>query len=210
MQKTVGQVNRCESLCFLFVRIIRRYFVNVNPGCALADDYLGGMFKTMITPPVAAMGFAALMIASGCGSTEQETTTELADSGQTFYGSVIDIDGATDAVGLRSVLSETGRAQVKFEGEVTATCAKKGCWMDVASGEDTVFVRFQDYGFFVPTEGAEGKRTVMEGEAFFDTITVEMRKHYAEDAGESEEVIAAITEPELRLAFTATGVMIED
>jgi hypothetical protein len=35
--------------------------------------------------------------------------------------------------------------------------------MDVASGEDTVFVRFQDYGFFVPTEGAEGKRTVMEG-----------------------------------------------
>lgn len=168
------------------------------------------MFKPMITPLFAAISFAALMMASGCGSTEQETTTELADSGQTFYGSVIDIDGATDAAGLRSVLAENGRAQVKFEGEVTATCAKKGCWMDVASGEDTVFVRFQDYGFFVPTEGAEGKRTVMEGEAFFDTITVEMRKHYAEDAGESEEVIAAITEPELRLAFTATGVMIED
>ena len=33
---------------------------------------------------------------------------------------------------------------------------------------------------------------------------------YAEDAGKSEEEIAAITEPELRLAFTATGVMIED
>ena len=82
--------------------------------------------------------------------------------------------------------------------------------MDVASGEDTVFVRFLDYGFFVPTEGAEGKRTVVQGQAFYDTLTVPMLKHYAEDAGKSQEDIDAITEPELRLAFTATGVMIED
>ncbi len=82
--------------------------------------------------------------------------------------------------------------------------------MDVASGDDTVFVRFQDYGFFVPTEGAEGKRTIVEGEAFFDTLTVDARRHYAEDAGASEEEIAAIVEPELKLAFMATGVMIED
>lgn len=168
------------------------------------------MIKPTITPLFAALGLAALLTATGCGSTEQGSVTEPVDAGQTFYGSVIELDGATDAAGLRAALAENGRAQVRFEGEVTATCAKKGCWMDVASGEDTVFVRFQDYGFFVPTEGAEGKRTVMEGEAFFDTITVEMRKHYAEDAGASEEAIAAITEPELRLAFTATGVMIED
>lgn len=82
--------------------------------------------------------------------------------------------------------------------------------MDVASGTDTVFVRFQDYGFFVPTEGAEGKRTVLQGEAFYDTLTVEALRHYAEDAGKSEAEIAAIQEPELRLAFTATGVMIQD
>jgi hypothetical protein len=82
--------------------------------------------------------------------------------------------------------------------------------MDVASGEDTVFVRFLDYGFFVPTEGAEGKRTVLQGEAFYDTLSVEALRHYAEDAGKSPEEIAAITEEELRLAFTATGVMIED
>ena len=167
------------------------------------------MNKTLYIVRSLAFGAAFCSIAA-CGSSDAPAEADSVNENQTFYGSVIDIDGATDAAGLRSVLAENGRAQVKFEGEVTATCAKKGCWMDVASGEDTVFVRFQDYGFFVPTEGAEGKRTVMEGEAFFDTITVEMRKHYAEDAGESEEVIAAITEPELRLAFTATGVMIED
>lgn len=153
---------------------------------------------------------AALLVWIGCGNPETAANPQSENENQTFYGSVIDLDGAMDADGLRSALAENGRAQVKFEGQVTATCAKKGCWMDVASGQDTVFVRFQDYGFFVPTEGAEGKRTVMEGEAFYDTITVDMLKHYAEDAGKSEEVIAAITEPELRLAFTATGVMIED
>jgi len=152
----------------------------------------------------------AIIGTAGCSSSDNATAPTSDFEGQTFYGSVIELSDALDAQGLRSVLVDEGRAQVRFQGEVAATCAKKGCWMDVASGEDTVFVRFQDYGFFVPTEGAEGKQTVMEGEAFFDTITVEMRKHYAEDAGESEEFIAGITEPELRLAFTATGVMIED
>ena len=82
--------------------------------------------------------------------------------------------------------------------------------MDVASGRDTVFVRFQDYSFFVPTEGVEGKRTIVEGEAFYDTLSVADLQHYAQDAGATEEEIAAITEPKLKLAFTATGVMIED
>ena len=167
------------------------------------------MNKTLYIARNVAFG-AAIFSLAACGSADAPAETATVNENQTFYGSVIELDGASDAAGLRAALAENGRAQVRFEGEVTATCAKKGCWMDVASGEDTVFVRFQDYGFFVPTEGAEGKRTVMEGEAFFDTITVEMRKHYAEDAGESEEVIAAITEPELRLAYTATGVMIED
>ena len=123
---------------------------------------------------------------------------------------MIDTDGTTNGADMRAALDKSGRAKVRFEGEITATCAKKGCWMDVASGEDTVFVRFLDYGFFVPTEGAEGKRTVVQGEAFYDTLTVPMLKHYAADAGKSQEEIDAITEPELRLAFTATGVMIED
>lgn len=129
---------------------------------------------------------------------------------QTFYGSVIETGETMDGTELRRALTESGRAEVRLEGTIASTCAKKGCWMDVASGEDTVFVRFQDYGFFVPTEGAEGKRTVIQGEAFYDTLTVPMLQHYAEDAGKSQEEIAAIIEPELRLAFTATGVMIED
>lgn len=158
--------------------------------------------------------FAFAALAIGCAGTAGNeggvSASPGEDDGRMYYGSVIDLDGALDAAGLRERLAEEGRAQVRFEGDITATCPKKGCWMDVASGADTVFVRFLDYGFFVPTEGAEGKRAVMEGEAFFDTLTVDALRHYAQDEGATEEEVAAITEPELRLAFTATGVMIED
>lgn len=160
-----------------------------------------------------AASFAAMLMCAGC-ATGDHNGTESAPAGQdniTFYGEVIDTEGGLNGQALREALALTeGRTEVRLEGEIAATCPKKGCWMDVVSGEDTVFVRFQDYGFFVPTEGAEGKRTIVEGEAFFDTLTVDMRRHYAQDAGASEEEIAAITEPELKLAFMATGVMIED
>ena len=146
---------------------------------------------------------------TSCTSSEPVESTGQPEN-QTFYGSVIETDETLNGAEVRRALEQSGRAEVRLEGTITATCAKKGCWMDVASGEDTVFVRFQDYGFFVPTEGAEGKRTVLQGEAFYDTLTVPMLQHYAEDAGKTPEEINAITEPELRLAFTATGVMIED
>ena len=152
---------------------------------------------------------AIAFVLTSCGEATP-VQSEGAPDNQTFYGSVIDTDNGMSGTAIRAAFADSGRAQVKLEGTVTATCAKKGCWMDVASGEDTVFVRFLDYGFFVPTEGAEGKRTVVQGEAFYDTLTVPMLKHYAEDAGKSQEEIDDITAPELRLAFTATGVMIED
>ena len=141
------------------------------------------------------------------GESSQNTTNEITES---YYGSVIETSGAIDASRIREKLRMESQVSVKMEGTVVATCGKKGCWMDVVSGEDTVFVRFLDYAFFVPTEGAEGKRTIIEGEAFYDTLTVDMRRHYAQDAGASEEEIAAIIEPELKLAFMATGVMIEE
>ena len=110
---------------------------------------------------IAVLALASL--AAGCAPPPPAGQTDVAGVPQTFYGSVIETDGALQAQDVREALAEDGRASLTFEGEVTATCAKKGCWMDVASGSDTVFVRFLDYSFFVPTEGAEGKRTVVQG-----------------------------------------------
>lgn len=73
---------------------------------------------------------------------------------------------------------------VRVAGRVESTCPKKGCWMWVGKGVDRVFVRFQDYAFFVPTEGAEGRSVVFEGVVSNKTMSVAEARHYAEDAGD--------------------------
>ena len=82
--------------------------------------------------------------------------------------------------------------------------------MKLKSDNDTVMVRFKDYGFFMPKEGVEGKTAIINGDAFFDTLSVELLQHYAEDAGKSDEEILSITEPEYVIAFTANGVIIQE
>lgn len=108
-------------------------------------------------------------------------------------------------------LAQSGPVEdVILDGIITQTCAKKGCWMDVKMAEgDTMMVRFKDYDFFVPKEGAENLRTVMHGTAKMDTISTDLLRHYAEDAGETEDKIMQITEPRFVLEFIADGVLIE-
>ena len=102
----------------------------------------------------------------------------------------------------------SGNISTKISGTILETCPKKGCWMSMATNTDTLFVRFRNYSFFVPTDGAEGKTAIIEGDLFVDTISVKMLRHYAEDAGKSKEEIEKITEPQFGLAFTADGVII--
>ena len=82
--------------------------------------------------------------------------------------------------------------------------------MNVKVNTDTVFVKFKDYGFFVPKTGIKGKKVLMTGEIFKDTISVERLKHYAEDAKKSRTEIDLITEPEYKINMIATGVAIEE
>ena len=97
----------------------------------------------------------------------------------------------------------------KLEGKVSEVCQAKGCWMTLDKGDgSTIRVTFKDYGFFVPKDIA-GKNVIISGKAYVATTTVDELKHYAEDAGKTEEEIAKITSPEKELAFEAEGVLIK-
>ena len=76
-------------------------------------------------------------------------------------------------------------------------------------GDEEMMIRFKDYGFFVP-KNAMGNKAVFEGTAYRTVTTVEELRHYAEDAGESQEAIDAITEPLEEIAFLANGVVITE
>ena len=126
-----------------------------------------------------------------------------------FYGNKISEADVVKYEDVKQKAFDEGSIQTQISGTILETCPKKGCWMSMATESDTVFVRFRDYGFFVPTEGAEGKTAFIEGDLFVDTISVRMLQHYAKDAGKSKEEIAKIIEPELGLSFTADGVIIK-
>ena len=97
---------------------------------------------------------------------------------------------------------------IKIEGEILSSCPMKGCWMKIKSEEDTILVRFKDYGFFVPKDGIAGDKTIKNGKLSIDTLSVALLRHYAEDVGKSLEEINKITEPEVSMTFLADGVLI--
>ena len=125
------------------------------------------------------------------------------------FGEKIDEEGAMSYDDLLAKLKDDGEAEVKVMGKVEEVCQAKGCWMNIVSDNDpeagAMFVKFKDYGFFMPKDIA-GKTVVMEGKAYWEVTPVEDLRHFAEDAGKSEEEIAAITEPKEELKFMASGV----
>lgn len=101
---------------------------------------------------------------------------------------------------------------IQVEGTVSEVCQAKGCWMTIISADaskETMMVKFKDYGFFMPKD-ISGKTVIMQGKAFKEVTPVDELRHYAEDAGKSEEEIAAITEPKTELKFEANGVIIKE
>ena len=125
-----------------------------------------------------------------------------------FYGEKITLNNISDFVKVKNLTENQAEVETKIEGTILSTCPKKGCWMQVKVQEDTILVRFKDYGFFVPKSGAENKRVIMQGQAKQDTISVELLRHYAEDAGKPLQEIEKITEPEYNISFLADGVII--
>ncbi|WP_353779471.1 DUF4920 domain-containing protein [Winogradskyella sp. 3972H.M.0a.05] len=120
----------------------------------------------------------------------------------------------TDALDAKSMSKhfETIKAgdsiNSKFRGTIKEVCSKKGCWMTLdIGGDEEVMVRFKDYGFFMPLN-AKGE-VVVNGKAFVKETSVDELRHYAEDAGKSEEEINAITEPKRTYAFEADGVLLQ-
>ena len=124
------------------------------------------------------------------------------------FGNKISEKGALSLVSALDSLGGEKEYHTKVKGKVTAVCQKKGCWMKIKNPKgDDMFVRFKDYGFFVPKD-LSGSQVVMKGRMFHDTTTVKERRHYAKDAGKSEEEIKKIKEPKTQIAFKASGVKI--
>jgi hypothetical protein len=113
----------------------------------------------------------------------------------------------SDLASAYSTMTTLDTVYGKVKGEIKEVCSKKGCWMTLDMGAgNNIMVRFKDYGFFIPLN-AEGS-VIVSGKAFISETSVDDLKHYAEDSGDTEEIIEAITIPEKTYSFEADGVLL--
>lgn len=146
----------------------------------------------------------------GCKNEPKEVA-----STQNNYQSFGDSISADDALTKEEVLKkyknlkEGDTIEVKFASTIQEVCQKKGCWMKLELPENnTAFVKFKDYGFFVPLNAAKSE-VIVNGKAFVSVESVEELKHYAKDAGESQAAIDSIVNPETTYGFMANGVLLK-
>lgn len=103
-------------------------------------------------------------------------------------------------------VSATDTIDAIIRGEVNSVCQMKGCWMTMksADGDSEFFVQFKDGSFSAPKD-LLGVTVSMKGRAFIEKTSVEELKFYAEEEGQPQEEIDAITEPLEELKFVASG-----
>jgi len=139
-------------------------------------------------------------------------TTPVA-AGDTFGAGVSKPETSVDFAEVVKQLETNDSVNVVMKAKVGSVCQAKGCWMNLVdpavASEEELFVKFKDYAFFVPKDIA-GREVLVEGVAYKEETSVDELRHYAEDAGKSEEEIAKITEPVTEKKFMATGVVIVD
>ncbi len=130
-----------------------------------------------------------------------------AKKGMTF-GEKTTAKGAIAASELVAKLTGTTSMDVKIKGKVTEVCKMEGCWLRMETTEGaTMMIKMKDHSFLVPLS-MNGKTIVADGEATLKETSVEMLKHYAEDAGKSKEEIDAIKEPKREVTMQAKGIVV--
>lgn len=157
--------------------------------------------------------FLAALIFASCGDTTATTEegVKLLD-GPEYFGEKIEFDNTIGLNQLTGLLATSDSAKVTIEAEVESVCQAKGCWMNLVDNgdeESAVFVKFKDYGFFMPLDIA-GQRVIAQGVAYKEVTSVDELRHYAEDGGASKEELEKITEPKEELKFMAHGVKLLD
>lgn len=129
-----------------------------------------------------------------------------ADKGMTF-GEKISAEGAVSANELSVKLKGAEPAEVKVMGKVVEVCKAEGCWLRMETANGPMLIKMKDHAFLVPLT-MNGKTIVAEGTATLKETSVEMLRHYAEDAGKSKEEIAAIKEPKKEISMQAKGILV--
>ncbi len=137
----------------------------------------------------------------------EEITVELGES----YGEFkVNPEEAISVEEMLMAFKENPKVnEFTFEASLIEVCSKAGCWVNIEKGNgETFMVRFKDH-FTIPPATEVGTEAYLHGVAHYDTISVELLQHFAEDAGKSEEEINEITESKFEIGFECDGITLK-
>lgn len=178
--------------------------------------------------------YSALMIGlvlQSCGEQAQEETTAAETTheegnvteddavmvdGYAYYGiKEMTAEGAVSVEEMQAMIDSTGAFEGKINTKLAGVCKKAGCWVTIEnpSGEP-IRVVFGEHAFFVPIDTEEGKDVIIEGVATIDTTSIDMQKHFLDDAKEAGKEVSqadydAITADKIEISFNASGILIK-
>ena len=123
------------------------------------------------------------------------------------FGAAISKDGAIAVDELPAMLLGKNELAVKVRGKVTEVCKMEGCWIKMETASGPMLIRTMGHAFFVPL-ALHGKNIVVDGTATLKETSVEMLRHYAQDAGKNKAEIEAIKEPKQEITIEAKGILV--
>ncbi len=148
---------------------------------------------------VLTLAVAAILLASPL-----QAQNDVAETADHSYGAGVTMTAAPESL-ASAIERELVDKPLVVKAEVVDVCSAKGCWLVLKDGEAEVRVRFKDYGFFVPSS-LKGRTVLVQGVLAQEVISEADRRHYAEDAGASDEEILQIVGDMKEFTFEATGV----
>ncbi len=152
------------------------------------------------------LGALVSIFATGC---KENKVTHDPINNMTYFGEEFEVIEDLSYDVYYAKMQTQDSLQTQLTGVVESVCKVKGCWVNITSADtpelEGTFVKFKDYGFFLPLD-CEGKKVTLNGKAYREITPVDELRHYAEDEGKSEKEIMAITEPVEELKFMADGV----
>ncbi len=120
----------------------------------------------------------------------------------------VSMTGDAPALPLSSVVARSDEFEgetVRVTAEVQQVCQKKGCFIIASDGAHWARITFADYAFFLPTDSA-GRKATLIGTFSRQQLSAEQAAHYASDLG---EVAPERAGPSYEYRIVATSVKLE-
>ena len=154
--------------------------------------------------------YLVIVLALGCVPNNASHEVIIIEDGLNYYGKKINDKKAVGLAEFDILANNTDTLSVKLKAGVSEVCQDDGCWfrINLHNGRRMV-VHIKDEAFVIPIDVA-GKHVMVEGYTYLESVSENVMKKYASQAGELQWIIDTIQGEHLQRMFVASSVVITE